>query len=244
MCLRSWRAYMPGYEVVLVTRHNLHAYTALVPWELPWCDSPARESDIVRCELLATYGGVWSDASMLLQGPLPAAVADALATRPFVGFYLGGFTVDARFPVIENWWFACIAGHPFVTHWRRAFMDFRRNATVATRLERFLKRGVNYSGFTGMANYLFMHVCAQYVMQRLMTAADIDADLRPSLFLADEGPLAYLTQHAWNPTAGVAALVAAAGSSPAKYPMTKFRSCDRPALEANQHWGRLAPPST
>ena len=73
ICLRSVERYKEDYKLVRLTDENLSEYID-IPNEIQRKRSTfmrSHFSDLLRCMLLTTYGGVWLDATLLLTGPLP-----------------------------------------------------------------------------------------------------------------------------------------------------------------------------
>ena len=71
-CLRSWEYHNPGWTIRVLDAETLPAYIDLSDFAAtPEKDfTPQALSDIVRIELLATYGGVWVDAALFCRRPL------------------------------------------------------------------------------------------------------------------------------------------------------------------------------
>lgn len=73
ICLKSVDRYAQGYKVIRLSDRNLSEYIQLPDYILrkKGTMSKAHFSDILRCALLSTYGGLWLDVSVLLTGELP-----------------------------------------------------------------------------------------------------------------------------------------------------------------------------
>ena len=87
-------------------------------------------------------------------------------------------------------------------------------------------RGVNCQKIPYcIRNYLFIHVAAQYVLQKLLTQEEVKDTVL--LEAAEDGPLKYLTDNNWDSKKAVEALING------KYMngMIKLRGCERKALE-------------
>jgi hypothetical protein len=233
-CVASWTRHHPDYDVVILTPANLHKYTNVKPKEIAWNDNPARESDIVRLNVIAAHGGVWSDASILLMSPLPFLSKVESRDVEFAGYYIEMSTTKPEYPVIESWWFAAWPGGSFITKWRDAFMGVHEPAaapksTIDERLEIMKTRGVDFQNIN-IVNYLFIHVAAQYVLQKLISQAERKQDLL--LLKAEDEPFKYLVDHGWDSSKAVQAVV------DGKYPqgMIKMRGCERGPAEKHTDW--------
>jgi hypothetical protein len=235
-CIASWRRHHPDYKIVILTPDNVHQYTSVQPDKIPWNKSAARESDIVRIHVLAEHGGVWSDASMLLLSPIPFLTENALDHVEFVGYHIKHISgKQGPTPLIENWWFATRPQGRFITLWRDAFMGVHeppavKNASITKRLKFMHARGVNSQAICIFArNYLFMHVAAQYVLQKLLPVEDVSANMR--LLKAEDGPFRYLVEHGWNSAKAVQALHNGAYTEG----MFKLRGSERKIAEESHH---------
>jgi len=188
-CIDSWAYHNPSYEINVVTPANLHDYIDVNITDLPFNDSPARESDIVRLLLLEQYGGVWSDASILATAPYPFSLDSG---AEFIGYYLNGFTTRPEFPVLESWFFATVPHGQFIKGWKRAFFSLDTFVTVKDAVEYMKYLGIDLQNISNI-EYLFIHVAAQYVMQ---TDPSV---LRTMRFMkAEDGPYRYLSQNDWD----------------------------------------------
>jgi len=134
-CINSWRKYHPDYQVIVLEPTTLELYVDPGITRVPWNDNPTREADIIRANILALHGGVWSDMSIMLFGPCPQLLNAPVGTE-FIGFYLDGFTSNPKSPVLENWWFATAPGAKFIVQWRDAFMNLYSTMSIAERVRR------------------------------------------------------------------------------------------------------------
>ena len=129
--MKGWKKYNPDYEIILLTKKNYKGYVT-IPYELTshpnFNDCPQRFADLVRIWTLTEHGGVWIDSTILLKGPIDDWLFPKYAECS--GFYRGGFTKRPEFPVIENWFFACNKGSPFMKKWRDEFSEISRYASV------------------------------------------------------------------------------------------------------------------
>lgn len=166
-CLQNWRRQCAGWEIELVLGSTLHRHVD--PADLPdGFDrlAPARRSDWLRLYLLARHGGVWIDASTILTESLDWLVEAQAATRAeYLGYYLDGFCVAGRTPVLDSWCMAAPPGMPFVQAWLAELCRALRagdDAYLAAlrrdgRYERLVQR-------ISRPAYLIVHICAQAVL--------------------------------------------------------------------------------
>lgn len=226
-CLANWRRLCPGWEINLVLGSELprHVDPAALPAGFERL-TPARRSDWLRLHLLARHGGVWIDASTILTGSLDWLVeAQAESRAEYLGFYLEGFCVPGRTPVLDSWAMAAPPGMPFVRAWAEeldralavgdeAYLDALRREG---RYERLLQK-------ISRPAYLIIHVCAQAVL-------DTGHPCRLQLWRAED--TAYFLQHAsrWRRQGLFLRLLAR--PAPLRVPrLIKLRGGERNKLEA------------
>jgi hypothetical protein len=221
MCMNSWNKWNPTYTITLLTKSNYKGYTT-IPNEIRehpnFHDNATRFADLVRIWTLAEHGGIWIDASILINSMLDDWLWPRYAE--FSGFYIEGSTRDAQYPVIENWFFACNKDSQFVKKWRDEFSNIAMYPSVEAYVHARKQMGVN---FTGLGNpiYLAMHVSAQKILQ-------IDRYPLNNLILkkAEDGPFKYLVETKWN---SEKALEYACNMT--KPAIIKFRGDERKELE-------------
>jgi hypothetical protein len=221
MCMRGWAKWNPDYEIVLLTKKNYQGYVT-IPNELTshpnFNDMPARFADLVRVWALAEHGGIWIDSSIILKAPLDDWLFPKYAE--FSGFYIDGMTKTT--PVIENWFFACNKGSPFVKKWRDEFSKIAQYSCVEQYVNSRIQMGVDIEKIT-IPIYLAMHVSAQKVLQ-------LDQYPMESMILrkAEEGPFRYLVDAKWDSEKAVRA---ACLDSSYQTPILKMRGGERSVVE-------------
>lgn len=169
-CLQSWRLHCPGHAIRLVHPGNLHEYVG--PGDLPEAFAalhPTKQSDWLRLYLVHRFGGYWLDATTVLTRP--PDWLDALRQQHgagFAGFYLGGFTHDSAYPVVESWAFGAPPGDAFVAAWQREFHHALIEIGPDAYLQRLRQRDDAATVLQGIADpeYLLIHVAAQQVLRR------------------------------------------------------------------------------
>lgn len=74
-CVESVRYWNPDKEIIIITSENMNQYVRFPEYILKkWRQgiiTNTHLSDLLRLELLITYGGLWVDATTYLTGPLP-----------------------------------------------------------------------------------------------------------------------------------------------------------------------------
>jgi len=222
LCIQSWKKYNPDYGVIVLNQNNLKDYIDLDVKNMKMNDSPARESDIIRLNILQKYGGVWVDASIVMTAPLDFTTEE----HEFYGYKIDGFISKEGIPVIESWFFATVPSGKFITKWRDEFMKANNFSNVEDALESLKKQGVLYDKISGPV-YLFIHVCAQKILQKEMSADEIKKTF--SLLTAEETALKYLDVNDWDSGKALESLCKGENVMP----LIKFRGAERGYLEGH-----------
>jgi hypothetical protein len=189
-CINTWKKHNSTYTINVITPSNLNDYIDIDLKSIKWNDSPARESDIVRLLLIEKYGGVWCDASIIMRAPL-----NINTNKQVFSYYLENFTTNPKYPVIESWFFAAIPNCKFVKAWKKAFFKLGNFDSVNLAVNHMRDIGVDFQKIQA-ADYLFIHIAAQYVMQKEMTIKEIQNTIH--FKKAEDGPYKYLIKNGWN----------------------------------------------
>ncbi len=134
-CAESWVRENRGWDIVFLDKSNLGSY--LQP-ELP--DEklarlpPAKQSNLIRLQLLSVYGGVWADATTLCMKPLDEWLDACTAS----GFF--AFQRPAKDRLLANWFLAAEPCCPIVVALKKRYVDFfmRRDFPEPGALRRLL----------------------------------------------------------------------------------------------------------
>ena len=223
-CIESWSKYNPSYKIHVVSDQNIQSFLPGFDVNaLKHNDAPARESDFVRIHLLSKFGGFWLDSSIICTKSLDW-IQKRSHGKEFFGFYIPNFTTDERYPVIENWCFACIPNSTFVTNWRDEFMrinsfklvdDYVRDVEVTHKID--LQN-------LPMKNYLAMHVAVQKVLQ---TGQQKETLSLMNTNDPDFGPYTYLNSNGWDTKIAIQELLKGNYVTP----LIKMRGDDRKVAE-------------
>jgi len=226
-CIESWKRHNPDYDVRLLNKNTVSQWVPELKLnELKHNDGPTRESDFTRLSVLSKYGGFWVDTSIIMNGSLePIHRIQTEKGCEMIAYYIDDFTTRPEYPVIENWFFACVPGSSFVQQWRDEFMSLNTHNTVKDYIDAKKNSGVDLQRISS-PEYLAMHVSAQTVMQKLMSVEDVSRKLH--LMKAEDGPFKYLTYKNWN---SAEALKSLCDVPELRTPIVKMRGTERRALD-------------
>ena len=238
-CVGTWRRHCPEYEIVVLTPETLifALPNAREILQLPFSDTPQRLADFIRLHVLYLHGGYWLDASILLFQSLDVFGRHQQKHQTeFVGYYLDLFTVDAKFPVIENWFFGCVKNSCFVGHWRNEFMRINQYASAMSYVDHIRLHGIQLGAIPyTMSYYLSMHVAAQVIIQHHKYPMN-----RCFLQKAEDGPYQYLVMNKWDSKKAIAWIVENVKHGTITTPFIKMRGAERKVFEVSL----LAAPDT
>lgn len=153
MCLQSCLRHNRDYDIILLTRANLHKYIDIDLTSLRHANfGHAMFSDFVRLHVLAKHGGIWMDASVICNKSLDW-MRDIQKTtgRTFVGYKANNHTEEDMKgvrDVIETSVFACTPNNPFVCAWRDEFMKINDYEHVHQYIDDMMKQGFRLPSIT------------------------------------------------------------------------------------------------
>ena len=132
-CIRSWRENNPDWDIVVLDK-TTHLDWIDMP-DLPATISPNHYANVVRMRLLATHGGVWTDATTFCS----QALEDWLPVLAQNGFFAFSWLSDSRAffgpgpkRTIANWFLASAQDGVIIEAWdrlTRQYWDGRAKAT-------------------------------------------------------------------------------------------------------------------
>jgi hypothetical protein len=242
-CIGTWKKHNPNYEVIVLHKENVSEY-------LPEVDfskikhihetSPEKYSDMVRLHILAKYGGIWSDASIICLKPYDTWIHSLQQKKnsEFVGFYIDSFTLSEykeKSPVVENWFFACVPKSLFVNDWLKEFLRISDFNSVDEYVENVRSHGVNLQNISS-TSYLSMHVACQKVLQKSKTTYKLE------LLKAEDNAFSYLMKNDWKSEQAINHLLECKDPSKKredcdflKSPILKLRGVERKEIETKNY---------
>ena len=107
-CLDRWESMNPNYELVVLDRQGMFDNMPKLGIDPATLPIPAA-SDVLRAHLLATHGGVWTDATVMPMRPLDDWIEDYLA-----GSGMFFFSRPGRGRRVASWFIAARPGNRFM----------------------------------------------------------------------------------------------------------------------------------
>ena len=120
----------PSYEFRMLHRDT---YMDYLPDLVFKANMPiANKTDVIRLALLYRYGGIWMDATIVLQDSLDWIHDVRTANQQeFIGYYSDNGMSDNNYPVVETYFMAAPKGSLFIKHWFDAFKGIAEIGSAA-----------------------------------------------------------------------------------------------------------------
>ena len=191
-CIDSWKRYNPDYKIMIIDSKNIRDFIPFDITKLKYAVSQQKIADFLRIYLLAKNGGIWLDSTIYLNHDLDWINEYQInENSEYVGYYLDEFTTNKNFPVIENWFMACIPGSKFMKNWCDEFFHINDFDTIKDYIKS-IEKTTDFQNIDS-TEYLTMHCCAQKVLQNSQ-----DGDRYSlSLLIAEKGPFLYNVYGGW-----------------------------------------------
>ncbi|MGP1682227.1 MAG: glycosyltransferase family 32 protein [Giesbergeria sp.] len=224
-CFANWHRFNPDFSIRILDDNSVRDWLGVLPEALTHASATLR-ADWIRLELLRCYGGIWLDASTVVTASLVWVLeAHQQTGGDFFGYYLGRYTTDSAFPVVENWFLAAPPGSAFIEDLQREFTHevlplggpgYVQHLQQCGEYES-LRQGID------LPNYLSMHLALQRVLRS-------GKAYRLFLWRAEEGPFLYHALGQWGRTAlKIRLLFRRAAAAPPR--LIKLRKPDRKRLD-------------
>ena len=181
-CIGQWKKHCPNYTITILSPSNIKEYIHEDVLSLPMATTPQRTSDFVRLHVLEEHGGIWADASLLLTTSLDWIHK---FNTDVVVYSIDHIITEQKYPVLENWFIACIPHCDFIEKWKTEFMTINKFTSPELYIKDVESRGTDLSSIF-CTPYLSMHVAAQYVLQKQGTVSTM------TVLDAREGPYKHL----------------------------------------------------
>lgn len=139
-CIDSWLRENRSWEVTILDMSNLGEYVdSGLPDEKLLSLPLVKQSNLVRLQLLAEYGGVWADATTLCMRPLDDWIDDCVASG-FFAFYKPG-----RDRIMASWFMACNKECPIIIKLREYYASFfmKNDFNVNSRFKQGIVKGLS-----------------------------------------------------------------------------------------------------
>jgi len=202
--IESWRKFSPDFTINVVTPKTLAEYLPEVDFSGKKNDFIQRTADFVRVHLVAKYGGIWSDASVVATRSHNWIIHEQQSRGfEFFSYHRKDNQTLDDYPPIENWFFASIPNGNFVSKWRDEFDRVSNFEKVEDYITDIRNKGVDTQKIPD-PNYLTQDCSAQVVLQKHMTPEEIKKTIHT--LNSEEGPYHHSHSNGWDPAKGIQGL--------------------------------------
>jgi hypothetical protein len=202
--IESWRKFSPDFDIRVVTPTTLKEYLPDVDFSTKRNDFIQRTSDFIRVHLVAKYGGIWSDASVVATKSHNWLINEHNTRKfDFFSYHNPRDQVLPECPVVANWFFASVPNGNFVTKWRDEFDRINDFEKIEDYIADIKNKGVNLQKIPD-PGYLTQDCSAQVVLQTQMTPEEIK---RTTYMLnSEDGPYKHSHTNGWDPVKSIKSL--------------------------------------
>lgn len=116
-CIQNIRDLHPEYQINVLNKDTVSDFVDLNVHVLIKHMPVANLSDLVRLKLLQKYGGIWMDASIILEKNIEEFFLVNHKTFDIIGFYNFHQSLGCKLPVIESWFLAAPPNSNFINKW-------------------------------------------------------------------------------------------------------------------------------
>lgn len=120
-CIQKIRKLHKQYDVHILNKSNINKFIDIEVEVLLHKMPIANLSDFIRLKLLHKYGGIWLDASIIINKPLDQFMYVEQNIYDVIGYYNAEQTQQARLPVIDSWLIAAPLHSEFIKTWLSYF---------------------------------------------------------------------------------------------------------------------------
>jgi hypothetical protein len=166
--IKNNRKVLKNWDVRILSKKTIHTYIKKFPKEYDSI-TVQQQSDWIRLYLIMTYGGIWSDASIIYND---VSKVEELWKKSihydYIGFFNNHKKVKNVYTNIETWFFGSEKNGEIVTLWyneytnamKEGFLTYRnRILQEGTKLDEYYKDKVNDDV------YFIVYMCLQHVLQ-------------------------------------------------------------------------------
>lgn len=118
-CVSRIKKLNPSYQINLLDKNTINQYIDI---DINNEKMPlANISDLIRLKLLKNFGGVWLDATIIMNKPLDWFIDDNQNNIDLIAFYRETSTSNNAYPVLESWFLAAPKESHYINRWLENF---------------------------------------------------------------------------------------------------------------------------
>ena len=120
-CIKNIKDLHSEYDVNVLNKNTVKQYLDLDLDVLVTKMPMANLSDLIRLKLLQKYGGIWMDASIILENNIETFFLTEENIFEIIGFYNSYQSRGCEIPIIESWFLAAPPNSKFINKWLSYF---------------------------------------------------------------------------------------------------------------------------
>ena len=168
----TWKHFNPDYKITVINKKNIKKLIPNINFDKIKIakDSIQKYSDFIRICVLKKYGGIWIDGSSFSTCSFDEWFhkIGIKKSTDFIGYVNPLFNkvkYEKKYPMIENWFFACPKNSKFVNEWYKEFMKLKNLNDVNDYIDEVVEEGIDMQ-YIDNPQYLTQHLTAQAILQR------------------------------------------------------------------------------
>ncbi len=105
LCMQTWKKFLPEYEIIVIDYSNIDKYLGKNFYDkILYKDFPLSVlSDIIKCALLKTYGGIWFDADTIITSSEVKKYLNISYEFVLIAQHLAFIKADKNSYILNNW---------------------------------------------------------------------------------------------------------------------------------------------
>lgn len=234
LSVATWKKHNPYVSVRLLNKETYGKYLDKDIYKLRHSESETRASDFLRFALLAKYGGIWMDSTIVLHESLDWVFK---LQHEYVGYFISNFTTNKQYPIIENWFMACTTDSGFMKDWSNEVASINNYESVNHYIQHVSDLSVDLQNLMA-PDYLMCHAAAQVVLQA-KSGYSGQYDLHLISATDPGGPFYYLQAENWNSLEAISKICRVESY---RTPVLKLRGTERQVLDQNREFLRCVFP--
>lgn len=166
-CFLKVKKLNPEYQINILNNQNIKDFCDFDFSQLTSL-TPQQYSDLLRFNLLYTYGGIWLDASIIIYNNLDWIIdlCGKNKTAAF-GYYRAANVTVKNYPVIENWLLASEKNNIFFKLWFNELLTALKIGpkNYISNIKKMTPNPEEYFQNIGLLEYLIAYVACQKILR-------------------------------------------------------------------------------
>lgn len=174
LCIDRIKFLHPDYDVRLLNKYTVNDFLDLKIDILEKIMPLANLSDLIRLSLLYKYGGVWMDASIILEKNIEEFFLIENNEQDLIAFYNKFQSTNINLPVIESWMLAAPPKSNFIAKWLEYYSPVSILGSAGL-FKKFSVRSDFKDVCKGLGNpeYLIVYIACRIAYEEMLNKSNI-----------------------------------------------------------------------